>query len=60
MVMDKALKTSASNEWWTPAHILEAVYKILGTVDLDPCSPTHEGPVKADKYYTKADNGLKQ
>lgn len=43
-------------EWYTPPHILELIYQIM-PIDLDPASPA-EPTVKADRHYTKKDNGL--
>ena len=43
--------------WITPKHIIDA----LGLFDLDPCTPETGMPWDtARKYYTKADDGLKQ
>lgn len=53
--------SSGQNSWTTPAWLLEKLYAIFGTFDLDPASPTHNrktAPVKARVYYTAADNGL--
>lgn len=55
------LLADKNTEWYTPSHILEAVYHTLGTVDLDPCCNTIGDPnVKATKYYRIADDGLIQ
>ena len=53
--------SSTSMNWRTPTKILDAIYDALGTIDLDPCSPTAHrasAPVKASVYYTDADDGL--
>jgi phage N-6-adenine-methyltransferase len=53
--------SSGQNGWTTPLWLLDKLYPIFGTFDLDPCSPTHNrktAPVKARVYYTEADNGL--
>lgn len=41
---------NASDEWYTPREIIEA----LGEFDLDPCAPMHQ------IMYNKQDNGLIQ
>lgn len=47
----------ASNDWYTPRNIFEA----LGVrFDLDPASPGAEHWVPADSVYTKQDDGLSQ
>jgi phage N-6-adenine-methyltransferase len=53
--------SATSETWTTPKELLEPLYTIFGTFDLDPCSPTSNGrtaPVKAKVYYTEADDGL--
>jgi hypothetical protein len=53
--------SSESNEWFTPARYLEAVHEVMGGVDLDPASnPQANIVVRATKYFTKDDDGLKQ
>lgn len=53
--------SSDTVEWYTPAHIIARVVQILGTIDLDPCSNSHEAPnVPATHHYTKEDDGLAQ
>lgn len=53
------LMTSNSDEWYTPEHICVLVRKVLGEVDLDPCSnQIANATVKAKTFYTKRDNGL--
>jgi hypothetical protein len=55
------LMTSASEEWYTPAHIVEMVREMLGAIDLDPCtSEAANKTVKAAYTYAKADDGLAQ
>ena len=45
---------NASDEWYTPREIIEA----LGEFDLDPCAD--ETNHKCEHYFTKEQNGLKQ
>jgi len=48
-----------NNEWYTPADIIEAARKVLGTIDLDPASSEIANQtVKATKFYTAQDDGL--
>ena len=52
---------SASPEHYTPCAIVDAVVGLFGTIDLDPCSNSHEAPsVPALTVYTAADDGLSQ
>ncbi len=48
-----------SQEWYTPAHIIAAVYEVLGGIDLDPasCERANE-TVRAATFYTEQQNGL--
>jgi phage N-6-adenine-methyltransferase len=53
--------SSTSETWTTPKELLEPLYSVFGTFDLDPCSPCSNGctaPVKAKDYYTETDDGL--
>lgn len=57
--MQPQLMSSKTDEHGTPDKILESVYAVLGVVDLDPCSNSRDAPnVKAEKYYTREDDGL--
>ena len=51
---------SGDYEWYTPPDILERAREALGVIHLDPasCEQANEA-VKAEKYYTLIDNGLK-
>lgn len=49
--------SSESPEWYTPAHIVQAVVKVLGAIDLDPCAdPDRRIPAAA--HFTTEDDGL--
>jgi hypothetical protein len=53
--------SSDSAEWYTTPDILDAVADVLGGIDLDPCSNSHEAPnVPATRHFTAADDGLVQ
>jgi phage N-6-adenine-methyltransferase len=46
---------------YTPSEYVEAVRKVLGRIDLDPASDKQaQETVKAKKYFTEEDDGLKQ
>lgn len=48
-----------SDEWYTPADIIDDVRKVLVDIDLDPASCAHaQKVVKAAEYFTKKDDGL--
>jgi hypothetical protein len=50
--------SSASDQWNTPAHVVEKVSEMLGGIDLDPCSNEGAPNVPAESHFTVADNGL--
>lgn len=53
--------SSLHHGWETPEWLLNILYGVFGTFDLDPCSPTHNRQtalVQAQVHYTMADNGL--
>jgi len=52
---------TGENEWFTPAEYIELARGVLGEIDLDPA--THDEAqktIKAARYFTKADDGLKR
>jgi len=52
-----ALMSSETPEWYTPRHVVDAVARALGTIDLDPCAEPAKG-VPATQHLTPADDGL--
>jgi phage N-6-adenine-methyltransferase len=53
--------SSLHHGWETPEWLLQILYGVFGTFDLDPCSPTHNRQtalVQALVHYTMIDNGL--
>jgi hypothetical protein len=50
--------SSASPEWYTEAHVIERVIRVLGAIDLDPCSNPPPYNVPAAKHYTRDEGGL--
>jgi phage N-6-adenine-methyltransferase len=50
---------TGENEWHTPAESIERVRAVLEVIDLDPASSAAaQQTVRAEKFYTKQDNGL--
>jgi hypothetical protein len=61
MTTPKALHSSASQEHFTPAYIVEPARAALNGFDLDPATtPFANELVRATKIYTHADDGLVQ
>lgn len=56
------LKNSqADDTWYTPAPYVEAARLVMGSIELDPASDElGNETVKADRYFTKEDDGLSQ
>lgn len=55
--VNPALFSSESTNWFTPAHIIDRTQKLLGEIDLDPCSDA-DGNVPARERFV--DGGLEQ
>src|SRR5262249_14012252 len=54
-------QTGGSEHWYTPLPHIEAARAVLGGIDLDPASSDIANrTVRASRYYTEADDGLKQ
>lgn len=57
----KKLWVGESYEWFSPPDIVEAARRVMGDIDLDPASCEEANQVvKAAKYYTIDDDGLRQ
>jgi hypothetical protein len=57
----RGMRSSDSAEWYTPDQILDPVRAVFGTIDTDPCTHVDaQRNVQARRYYTKADDGLRQ
>lgn len=51
--------SSATNEHFTPAHVVERARRVLGGIDLDPASCVEaNATVQATHYFTQIDDGL--
>jgi len=55
-MINPALMSSASVEWYTPKDFFESLEKKFGKFDLDPCA-TPESAL-CENYFTKETNGL--
>lgn len=55
----EAKHSSKSQEWYTPAPVIESARKVMGSIDLDPASSHFANQnVKADNWWTKEEDGL--
>jgi hypothetical protein len=51
--------SSATQEHYTPACVVDPARRVLGAFDLDPAScPEANATIKATRIYTRADDGL--
>ena len=55
-----ACLSSRDQTWQTPRDLIDAILQAAGRseFDLDPCSPTSDGPVPATVRWTETDDGL--
>lgn len=52
---------SGENEWYSPVRFIDAALETMGSIDCDPASSDIANQtVKAGKFFTKDDDGLKQ
>jgi phage N-6-adenine-methyltransferase len=52
-------QNTGDTEWFTPREIVERSRRVLGGIDLDPASTEAANAIiKADRFYTEADDGL--
>lgn len=52
-----AVMSSASHEWYTPRHVVDAVLSTMQVIDLDPCADK-DRRIPAAAHLTKQDDGL--
>jgi hypothetical protein len=53
------LFSASSPEWYTDELIINSTRKVLGTIDLDPCSDP-DRRIPARRHFTAEDDGLSQ
>ena len=54
-------QNSGENEWYTPPNFIESARVVMGSIDTDPAScEVANRTVKAKRFFTKEDNGLRQ
>jgi len=55
------IRGTGATEWFTPPLFIAAARSVLGEIDLDPAThPKAQKRVKATRFYTKAEDGLRQ
>jgi hypothetical protein len=56
----KVFTSSKTCEHYSPEDVMQLVYDVFGTIDLDPCSNAkgHAANVRARHHFTAEDNGL--
>lgn len=60
-MLNQALLSHESTEWYTPSPYIEMARYVMDTIDLDPASSDiAQKIVNAEQYYTKKDDGLSQ
>jgi hypothetical protein len=53
--------STRTDEWYTPPEFIEMARQVMGSIDLDPASnELAQSWIKATKYFTKDDDGLRQ
>lgn len=58
--MNNIQHSSRSDQWFTPAHIVDKAREVLQGIDVDPASSFEANrTVKAARYITKEQDGLK-
>jgi phage N-6-adenine-methyltransferase len=57
---NQVIHNSGCIEWCTPLSIIEDAREVMGGIDLDPASTDYANSyIKAEKYYTLSNDGLK-
>ena len=55
----QAHNLKGNDEWYTPHEYVDAARKVMGSIDIDPCSnDLAQQIVQASEYYTIETNGL--
>ncbi len=50
-----------ADDYYTPAHLIQAVRDVMGDIDLDPAShPLANKVVRASRFFQKSEDGLRQ